>query len=250
MYTINIRNKFDLYRNKIALSFFTLALVLIFCETSSAQRSLDINLPDYEKRRVQYGFFLGAHISTYRLKYSEEFTSGEMLDVHSIVPINNGGFSLGFQANIHLLQFLDFRIMPTVGFYEQSVLYNYVGIQQHKEFVEGTFVEFPLLMKYKSVRRKNTRWYLIGGINPSFEASGKKDLEDTTPRLLINRFNFALEYGFGLDAFFPLFKFSPEVRFSHGLMNMLSPTPNQYSQGIDRLTSHSVSLYLLFEGGR
>ena len=41
--------------------------------------------------------------------------------------------------------------------------------------VENTMVEFPILLKYKSERRGNIRMYMIGGVKPGIEASGKKD---------------------------------------------------------------------------
>jgi hypothetical protein len=249
MHTLNVRNKLNLYRKKIGIVFFALFLLCIG-QFSYAQRSLDINLPDYEKRRIQYGFFFGIHSSSFRLKYSEEFTSSSMANVHSIVPMNNGGLSIGFHGNVHLFQFLDFRVMPKFAYYEQSIVYNYLGRQSHTEVVEAWHAELPLLFKYKSERRKNSRMYVLAGIAPSFEATGKQDVESSTPRLLTNRYNVALEYGRGLDVFFPLFKFSPELRFSHGLVNMLSSNPNEFSRGIDRLTTHSVSFYILFEGGR
>lgn len=248
MHTINIWNKLNLCREKIATIFFL--VFIISAISANAQRSVDINLPDYEKRKIQYGFFLGSHVSTYSLRYSEEFTSPEMYNLHSIVPANNAGLSIGFHANLHLLQYLDVRQMVKFGFYQQRVIYNYIDEGEHSEFVEPVFVEFPLLLKYKSTRRKNSRMYVIGGINPSFEATGRTDVQEGDPRLLTNRLNLAIEYGVGMDVFFPLFKFSPELRFSHGLVNMLSPTRNIYSQGIDRLTTHSVSFYILFEGGR
>jgi hypothetical protein len=85
---------------------------------------------------------------------------------------------------------------------------------------------------------------MIGGVNPALRVSGKKD--EGEEKLLINNTNFSVEYGFGVDLYYPLFKFSPEIRFSHGLVNLLSPVNNVYSRGLQSVTAHSVTLYLLF----
>ena len=53
--------------------------------------------------------------------------------------------------------------------------------------------------------------YMIGGVKPGIEASGKKD--KTKAELEIKGTNLSLEAGFGFDLYYPLFKFSPEIRF-------------------------------------
>ena len=122
-----------------------------------------------------------------------------------------------------------------------------VGGSQIIELVESTGVEFPLLFKYKSQRRNNLRMYIVGGITPIIEAAGKSGLEEDLNRLQIEKFNANLELGFGLDMYYPLFKFSPEVRFAYGLVNVLSPTINAKSIGIDDLRTKTVSFYFHFQ---
>jgi hypothetical protein len=56
----------------------------------------------------------------------------------------------------------------------------------------------------------------------------------------------SVDYGFGFDLFYEYFKLSPELRFSHGITNMLVKDPNVYSKALDRLSSHTVSFYLYF----
>jgi hypothetical protein len=125
--------------------------------------------------------------------------------------------------------------------------YNYLNAPQRVEVEESTVVEIPFLVKYKSARRKNTRMYLIGGITPGYEASGTSDLEENADLLQIERFNLSAEFGFGLDLYYPLFKFSPEIRFSKGLLNLLSDKPNDLSAGLDALKTNVISLYFHFQ---
>jgi len=244
MYSINIWHKFNILGKKIILS----GIGLLIFTGSFAQSDSEIFNPRYDERKiVTYGFILGAHTSAYRLKYSDFFTAPEMDSVHSILPKGRPGFKLGFIINFKLAQFLDARITPTVSFAEYLLEYNFVGGDQLTELVESTGVEFPLLLKYKSQRRNNIRMYIVGGITPIIEAAGRSNLEEDLGRLQIEKFNATLELGFGLDMYYPLFKFSPEVRFSYGLVNVLSPVPNDKSAGIDDLRTKSLSFYFNFQ---
>ncbi|MDQ3393066.1 MAG: PorT family protein [Bacteroidota bacterium] len=202
-------------------------------------------MPDSDDKWLHYGFVIGGHISSYKIRYSQEFISSSQDTVQSIQALNKPGFSLGFLLNLRLAKYADLRLQPKVGFYEHELHYTYTaGREDRQQLVESTIVEFPLLLKYKSVRRGNIRMYMIGGVNPSLRVSGKKD--DTEEKLPINNTNLSVEYGFGIDLYYPLFKFSPEIRFSHGLVNLLSPEKNIYSKGMQSLTAHSVTIYLIF----
>ena len=196
---------------------------------------------------VTYGFSLGVHFTSYKLKYSDYFTTPAMDSVHSILPRKKPGFKLGFIVNFRLAQFLDVRITPTVAFAEYELEYNYVGGNQYSELFESTGVEFPILFKYKSQRRNNIRMYVVGGVTPIIEAAGKSGLEEDLNRLQLETFNANLEIGFGFDLYYPLFKFSPEVRFSYGLVDILSPVINDKSIGLEDLRTRSLSFFFHFQ---
>lgn len=244
MQTVDIWNKLDIHWSKIILIFCLLGLV---SSRLKAQGDIIIYNPNYDDRKViTYGFSIGFHTSAYDLNYSQAFVD-KLDSVQSIVPQWSFGFSLGFIINARVAQFLDLRITPMVSFYEYKLEYNYLNADQRIEIEESTVVQLPLLVKYKSERRKNTRMYLIGGLTPGFEASGTSDLEENSELLQINRFNLMAEIGFGFDLYYPLFKFSPELRFSKGLINVLSSEKNDLSLGIDRLSTNAIALYLHFQ---
>ena len=156
------------------------------------------------------------------------------------------GFALGFIVNMRLGEFFDLRTTPKVSFYEFMVEYNFIGSSQINQLVEATFVEIPILFKYKSIRWTNSRIYVIGGLISGYQASGNKD-DEKERKLQTADFNLAGELGFGFDIYFPLFKFSPEIRFSRGLTNMIREDKYGYSDGIKRLTTNTFTIYLLFE---
>jgi len=244
MQTINFWNQYHLYRKKVAFLLFV--FLISFSSRVVAQHgSPTINLPDSDDKWLRYGFVIGGHVSNYKIRYSPEFTTSPLDTLQSIQSLNKPGFSLGFLLNLKLAKYADLRLQPKVGFYEHELMYTFTGGRaSRRHLVESTIVEFPLLLKYKSARRGNVRMYMIGGVNPSMRVSGKRD--DGEEKLPIKNTNLSVEYGFGLDLYYPLFKFSPEIRFSHGLINLLDPVQNQYSTGLQSVTAHSVTLYLIF----
>jgi outer membrane protein with beta-barrel domain len=252
MLAFDIWNKLNLHRTKVILLF----LLAVLPKFASAQINKEINLPTYDERWLHYGFRFGLHSAYYNLKYSDAFVQSPAFDsVHSILAKPKIGFSVGFVANFRINNYWKLRLLPGVNFSEYQVEYNYTNDPQFisqeplKELVESTMVELQILLKYKSIRRKNTAVYFVVGLTPSLEANGRKD-KNNELRLLTNNKNLTAELGFGVDIYNEWYKFSPEIRFSRGLVNMLKSDVNEFSAGIESLNTNMISIYLLFEGGK
>lgn len=251
-----------LYWKKVTLLLF---ISIVFSSALMAQRRTqkEIYNPNYDRRFITYGFLLGIHTSNYKLEYSEAFVMPESpvneqynLDAfHSIIPQWNTGFTLGFIVNFRFYELLDARLTPQVSFYEYRLDYRYVlssgpttnGPLSEVQIIEATQVEFPILVKFKSERRGNTRAYFVAGMKPAVEVSGKKEISSGNEILDVREGNLTAEIGVGLDIYFPLFKFSPEIRYSRGLTNMHQPLENKYSASLRELNTNTITLYLLFQ---
>ncbi|MBX2964446.1 MAG: PorT family protein [Cyclobacteriaceae bacterium] len=245
MQIADIWHKLYLHRAKVIAG-----LLICFTLVSHAQSFLYArkNNPYYdEKRKITYGFLIGLHTTTYQVNYSDAFVTPAFDTLFAVTPTWRPGFSLGFIVNYRAHDFLDLRITPKVAFYEHELLYQFTDGTSTNELVETTMVEFPLLVKYKSMRRGNVRMYMIGGIKPGIEASGKKEIENVTDQLEVTPINLSVEAGLGFDLYFPLFKFSPEIRFSRGVMNHLDNTNNKYGAPLSRINTNTVTVYLLFQ---
>lgn len=239
------RNKLNIHWRKI------IVLCLIgFALSGTTQNNPSAHLPDYDDHFVHYGFLLGVHSSKYRIQYADIYGSPAFDTLHSVVPGNMGGFKLGFVVNFHVLQYLDFRILPTVGFYENDLTYRFTNGTEQRYVKDATIVELPLLLKYKSMRRGNYAMYLVGGLKPSFEAVGRGQEEDTSDKLELVRNQINIDVGVGFDIYNPLFKFSPEIRYSYGLKNMLRKgSTSPYNIPLQKLTTHNLGFFITFEGG-
>lgn len=246
MPTVDLRYKLALHGYKIGL---TCLLLMVLPQFGQAQifRWARQHNPDYDKKLITYGFSIGLHTSSYQVKYSDKFVSKPYDSVHSVQPVYLPGFSLGFLVNYRLAEFLDLRLMPKAGFYDHKLYYNYTNAPTQSQLVETTIVEFPLLLKYKSVRRGNVRMYMVGGITPAFEASGKNDIGNSSAGLSIQKRNLSMDVGLGFDFYFPLFKLSQEIRFSRGLVNMMGPQHTIYQDPISRLNTNTIAVYFIFQ---
>lgn len=241
----NIWHKLHLYGKKVVV--FGL---LLTCVPALAQRQhwLRINNPNYDDRRkLSYGFLIGLHTTSYQVKHSDLYVTQEFDTLYAVEPSWSPGFALGFIVNYRLSEYLDFRITPDFAFYEHDVEYRFTDATSQSQLVETTMVEFPMLLKYMSARRGNIRMYTVGGIRPGIEASGKKEIENIRATLETKNVNVSFEIGMGFDMYFPLFKFSPELRFSHGLINLLDNTSNIYGQPLKSVNTNTVSVLLLFQ---
>ncbi len=246
MQTTHLWDQFHLHWRKVAI-ISLLVLLISNVEAQKRNRQVEIYNPNYDNKWISYGFLIGLHTSGYQARYSERFVNQDFDTLHSIIPRYVPGFSLGFIINLKVTEFVDLRLMPTVAFYEHSLEYNFTDGSTRDELVESTIVEFPLVLKYKSVRRRNSRMYMVGGFKPGIEATGSTELEATVNRLKVRQFNLSMEMGFGFDFYFRLFKFSPELRFSKGMTNMLARDVNPFSEGLSRINTNTISLYLLFQ---
>ena len=241
-----IWNKLALHRYEIAMVVLAFALAPLRSDAQLFRWARQHN-PSYDDRKISYGFSIGLHTSIYQVKYSNQSVRPKADTLHSVQPVFLPGFSLGFLVNYRFNEFLDLRLMPKAGFFAHKLYYYFTNAPVQSQLVESTLVELPLLLKYKSVRRGNVRMYMIGGVTPAFEASGKNDIGNSTAGLSIQKHNISLDLGAGFDFYFPFFKFSQEIRFSRGISNMLGDRVTDYSAPLSRLNTNTISVYFIFQ---
>lgn len=262
MQTSNIRNIIHLYRREVGL----LALVFTFLiQPAFAQMRFNtISTSGQDDRAISYGFFLAGHTNSYRLKYSDAFVNqtGNFARTQSIMPVYTPGFSLGFLAVFRLHDQVNILVTPKIGFYEFKTDVNYLDgsintVGRDNTFIDGvafrrvvneeTMIELPILFKYKAQRFNNSRMFFTAGGSAMFRT---KDQEEADLDLIVTTGrDFTVDMGMGFDMYFKYFKFSPEIRFSHGLLNVYRPeaTDPLFRNAISEIRRKSVTLYLNFQ---
>jgi hypothetical protein len=148
-------------------------------------------------------------------------------------------------------KYFDFRFLPTLSFTERNLNYNQdapVGVRRQRT-VESVFVELPFHLRYKSEPYKDRRLFVIAGVKYGFDVASDSRTKQAETLVKISPTDFAIEYGAGVQFFFPYFIFSPEFKVSHGIGNTLIFNPNlQESTVLEKVLSRTFTLSLHFEG--
>ncbi|MDA3881595.1 MAG: porin family protein [Prolixibacteraceae bacterium] len=262
--------------NKIAgLRFYVLIVLLASTFAVKAQMWGVPNLTTFDDRTIHFGFTLG--VNTHDLGFLHygslndnpdfdadllqeiypEFMSevdevGRVIraDVATLIP----GFTVGIVSNLRLSENLDLRFLPGLSFGSRQIVFN-IPLHDLNEpsntnsyTLRSTYLDFPLLVKYKSKRIINQRPYMISGLAMRIDISksAKEDL------LRTKRVTFYAEAGMGWDMYLQFFRLSAELKYSFGLNSMLAdppqhPQPKYYSQAFKKLNSHILTLSFHFE---
>ncbi len=268
MATPHVRHQLHLYRPQVGTCGWLVLLVLLLAAGPAlAQRkrsdaidrskkgkikgiTVD-NLPDYNQRFYRPGLSIAPSFSRFFIEQSAAYIQaarqGQGVAANAIV---SAGLGVYFLNDIRLgspSTPFHLRFTPGISFMTRQV--EFIGARSdtlRNQEVATTQLELPLLLKYQSNRRRNTRMYMIAGIKPSFAVTQRQNTPAIN-QLTVTKNDLLLEYGFGLDLFYPYFKFGPELRFSHGLMNILQPRDNRYSGALQSLRTNTVTLYLNIE---
>lgn len=247
--------------------YFYSILLLLISYTSFAQRVLLKNMTTFDDKRLHFGFTLGINTTDFVFSYYEsmgdnpKFTpeivdkvaitskSKVRADIAKLTP----GFTVGIVTNLRLNENFDLRFLPGMSFAERKIVYSIPISDVYAKgngyySIKSTFLDFPLLLKYKSRKMNNQRPYLIGGgaIRIDISKSGQEDLVRLKP------FDTYIETGIGWDSYLQFFRLSTELKFSFGLGNVLdtgpkSTVPQVYSNAFTRVASNVFTLSFHFE---
>lgn len=251
--------------------FLYISFFLMIGLNSLAQRQVVKNLTTFDDKRLHFGFTLALNTLDFNIEHyptmganpkfdplKPEEIDGIIIDenkkVRADISTLTPGFTVGIVTNLRLTEYLDLRFLPGMSFGERKLVYNIpiVDINDvgNKEYysIKSTFLDFPLLIKYKSKRMNNQRPYLIGGVAYRIDISktGQEDLVRLKP------FSSSIEAGMGWDTYLQFFRLSTELKFSFGLSNVLDVGPKStqaqvYSNAFSQLSSNMFILSFHFE---
>ncbi|MFC2114050.1 outer membrane beta-barrel protein [Bacteroidota bacterium] len=234
---------YHLHRHKIIIILF-LGLLL-----SNSAYSQTRNLPRFDYgRKLHFGFTLGTSLSNFKYELSPNFYKEPSLLTIDLRRIP--GITIGAIADLHFGEFFDLRMLPSLVLSSRVIDYNFADGSLVSKSIESIFFENPLLVKYKSVRHGNVRFYVIGGAKFSYDfgSDALAVRNPNNPIVAIKPLAYAYEYGCGFDMYFYFFKFSPELKISRGINNILDPYDDIYSSIFDKLFSNFIFLSFHFEG--
>lgn len=176
-----------------------------------------INLENFDKQRIHFGFFLG--FNTYDFKIDYLNTPNKDIAVAS-----TSGFNVGIVGDLRLHEYINLRFEPGLSYSQRNLTYSGFTKQLDAEReIRSTYIDFPLLLKFSSKRVGNVKPYLVGGVSATLNlASNSKSIDDNyQQRFRLKPWTQNYELGFGVDLYLEYFKFSPSIRGVFGLNDEL-----------------------------
>lgn len=239
----------------IKIKIVILALLLGTSSIVFGQRPTTQNLPKFDHRFMHFGFLLGINNAYFIAdRFPASIPGSDSLIVLNAKPAT--GFNLGIISAMHLSAAFSLRFTPNLAFSSRSLVYEFASFEGPKEYtktIESTLINFPLSVKYKSVRVNNFSAYVLAGGAYSLDLASNAGHENisTDPNdviVAIKKSDYLAELGFGTDFYLEYFKFGIELKMSYGLRDLLDHDDTQFSLPLDKLRSKMFLLSLTFEG--
>jgi len=136
------------------------------------------------------------------------------------IPSYSVGFSVGLVTDFYINQYMNLRAIPTINFGEKIFEFREQSATSNEENqrfpIKTNYISLPVHMRFSSERLNNIRPYVLAGGFVNYEIGRKSE-----PEIKFKDLDYGLEIGLGCNLYFPLFKLSPELKFSFGLRDLI-----------------------------
>lgn len=214
-----------------------------------------INLENFQKQRVYFGFYLGFNSYDFKMDYK---TVGE-----DILIKKSTGFNVGLVADLKLQEYVSLRFEPGLYYTKRDLQYpeSYFSAttptpSDKLREVNSTYLHFPLLLKFLALRTGNVRPYILGGVSTTLNLSSNSKSKDDNlqQRFRVKPWTQNYELGLGIDFFSEYFIFSPSIRGVFGLNDELirdnvdsfDPDESPYTGNIESMKTRAVFINFTF----
>ena len=227
-----------------------ISVMLLLAVISQAQTRTIQNKPYIDLRPLHFGILVGLNMQDIEFQnvgpQTVTLEDGTVMQQTILCDADrwNAGFSVGVLADLRLSNHLNLRITPTMHFGAKHLVFrNLTDLDPegfpHEETqdLKNTYISFPVDLKFSAQRWNNYRPYLIAGVNPMINLSGKDQ-----DFIRLKRADTYLEIGLGCDLYLPFFKLIPELKFCYSLTDALDHNhANELMDANKRIYANAVS---------
>ena len=192
---------------------------------SAAQNKKVENRPYVDLRQFHFGVLVGTHLQDIeflnvgpQLIEQEDGTYVEKL-ISCDQDRWDAGFNVGVLGELRLNTNFQLRVAPAMYFGTRHIsFYNHTDhlAIQEVQTMKTAYISSAVNLIFAAPRFNNHRPYVIAGINPMINLSGKDN-----DYLKLKRYDVFAEVGLGCDFYLPFFKLRPELKFLYSLTNSL-----------------------------
>ena len=229
--------------------YFTILYILALAISMSAQERRPQFRPYIDLRPMHFGISIGFNSQDIEFQnvgpqtiVGEDGTTTETIlcDQDTWDP----GFSVGVLADWRLSKHINLRVSPTMHFGAKHLTFR--NLNKFDDYgqpllttqdLKNTYISCPIDLKFSAERFNNYRPYIIGGVSPMINLTGKEQ-----ENIQLKRYDVMAEIGLGCDFYLPFFKLIPDLKFCYSLTNSLNSDHTTELTDINRrIFSESVS---------
>jgi len=214
-----------------------------------------INLPNFDKRPVHYGYFLGINQYDFKFDYVDSYYKDMMYK--DIAVIQKKGFNVGLIGDLRINDYFNVRFEPGLYYNLRELVYpeyrQFIKESDRNREVKSTYIHLPIYIKINAKRINNFRPFLLAGFSSDFNlSSNAKNSDDNASNVFrTSTKNLNYELGLGFEFYLYYFKFSPSFRGIFSFQNELIPDEvgqaSPWTGNIINMFSRGVSLIITFE---
>lgn len=211
-----------------------------------AQKAKYINMPEHDDKAYYFGLTFAANTSYYNIKPSKAFY--EHQNYEQIQGNWGPGFNIGIMSHLKLTDFVDLRFIPTILFSERTIqLKGGIYEELTEKTIESIYMQLPIQFKFKSDRIQNFRFYAVTGFRFDYDLASNAKSRRADEWLRIKPIDLGVDFGIGLEFFYPNFIFAPEIKIGQGLLNRMHfdgeiPLSNEINKVTSRMITFSIHL--------
>jgi len=230
----------------------------------AAQGNKVQNRPYTDLRPFHFGVVLGMHLQDIeftnvgpQLVMNDDGTS-----VEKIITCDqdkwDSGFTVGVLGELRLSNHFAFRIAPAMYFGSRHL--SFINLTDRldtgepvteRQDMKSVYISSACDLIFSAPRLNNTRPYVMAGVNPMLNLSGKDN-----DFIKLKNYDVFFEVGLGCDFYLPFFKLRPELKFCYSLINSLDTKhPDKikdknmlmYANSVNEAKSKIIVLSFYFE---
>ena len=204
-------------------------MIWAVCTNTAAQERIAQNKPYIDLRPLHFGILVGMHLQDIEFQnvgpqiITEENGAQTTQTILCDADNWNPGFSVGVTAEMRINDHLSARFTPTMHFGAKHLVFRNLSRLDENgmptevtQDMKNTYITLPIDLKFSAQRFNNHRPYIMAGISPAINLTGKAQ-----DYLRLKRYDTFVEIGLGCDFYLPFFKQIPELKFCYSLSNAL-----------------------------
>ena len=222
------------------------------------------NRPYTDLRPFHFGVLLGTHVQDVELvnvgeqliRYSDG--TSRLSNVSAEQDRWDAGFHVGVLGELRLSTHFHLRIAPAMYFGTRHLTFRNLtdrdaqgNPREQRQDLKTAYIATQTALLFTAPRVDNHRPYLLAGLNPMVNLSGRNG-----DFIKLKRYDVFAEVGVGCDFYLPFFKLRPELKFMFSLVNAIdashikrvnSDNMLPYTRSADRAHTKMIALTFYFE---